>query len=115
MRSLVLAASALVVAATAAAASPAPALRLTHAKPLVVAGSHFKSNERVVVTLSSTDKTVHVVRATAGGTFSVDFGTVHTDRCLGWAVTAVGRAGSRATLKLPLPACMPQASPGRNP
>jgi hypothetical protein len=75
-------------------------------KPLVVQGQRFLPQERVVVTLYSGPTSGR--RAVAGrtGSFRVNFGEATYDRCSTPFVRAVGRRGSRAVLKLPLPACL---------
>jgi hypothetical protein len=75
-------------------------------KPLVVQGQRFLPGERVTVTLH-TERTIGR-RAVAGraGSFRVSFGEETFDRCSGPFVRAVGRRGSRAVLKLPMPACL---------
>jgi hypothetical protein len=106
--------------ATAAAAPtgtrPKPILALEGSSPLTVRGAHFKRLEHVRVTLSSPGSSVvRRIRATARGTFRVNFGEVDVvvDKCSGgYSLTAVGSEGSRAALspqalKAPQPDCPP--------
>jgi hypothetical protein len=110
---LLLAAVAVTLAATgaggAAARSTGAQLRLVHLRPLVVDGSGFRAGERVRVVLRESNGATwaRASRATTAGSFSVTFAGVTLGRCGGFNVVAVGGAGSRATLHLPLPACMP--------
>jgi len=82
-------------------------LRLLKPTPLQLAGSHFRSRERirVVVTGAGISATKNV-RASRRGAFvaSFAFGAGH---CSDLQAHAIGRAGSRAVLKRPpLPACL---------
>lgn len=97
-------------AATALAASDvAPSLRLVQRSPLVVSGQHFRSGERVTVTIVADGKWIRRPRATPAGTWRVKLPTVSVTRCDPLYVTAVGRRGSKAKLKVPLPpACIPE-------
>jgi hypothetical protein len=85
-----------------------PALTVARTRPFEVHGLAFHARERVSVTLSlsSASSVVRRVRATAAGTFVTGFGTAAPSRCSGYVVTARGRAGSRAVLKL-RPLCPP--------
>jgi hypothetical protein len=88
--------------------SPAqPSLRVIDRSPFTVQGRHFRSRERVKVTLAK-DARVRTRRVTASGSgvFSAAAPEVAVDRCDTIMVRAVGSAGSRAQLKLlPQPAC----------
>jgi len=80
---------------------------MTRSTPLQLAGSHFRSRERVrvVVTGAGISATKNV-RASTHGSFVVNFpfGAGH---CSDIRARAIGRAGSRASLKPPpLPACL---------
>jgi hypothetical protein len=93
-----------------AGATPKPRLTLARTQPLTVRGRGFHRHERVRVVLrqASRPAVVHRLRAGRRGRFTTTFGGVALDRCGGFSLTAVGRAGSRATFKRPpLPACMP--------
>jgi hypothetical protein len=82
-------------------------LRLTMIAPLEVAGSHFRSHERIRVTavVGSARRTSRV-QASGMGSFVSRF-AIGGGHCTSIRVVAVGQAGSRATLKrLPAPACM---------
>jgi hypothetical protein len=96
-----------------AGAAPKPHLALVRSAPLTVRGHGFHRHERVrvVVRQASRPAVVHRLRAGRRGRFTTTFAGVALDRCGGFSVTAIGRAGSRVTLKRPpLPACMPVRS-----
>ena len=85
------------------------ALRLLKRAPVALAGSHFRSHERVRVTVSISGgaSARSVVRASGNGSFVADFAT-GASRCSTIRAVAVGNAGSRALLKyLPAPGCIP--------
>jgi hypothetical protein len=104
-------AAALAASGSAGAARPVPSLTLADTQPVVLHGAHFRPRESVRVDALGT----HVaVRASARGTFTVTVGQGPLPRC-GARIQAVGARGSIALLKLPLPACMPAALPGRTP
>jgi hypothetical protein len=104
-------AAALASAGPVAAARPVPSLTLADTQPVILHGAHFRPREPVRVDALGT----HVaVRASARGTFTVTVGQGPLPRC-GARIQAVGARGSIALLKLPLPACMPAALPGRAP
>ena len=116
MRRALAAVLALAVLAVAPAATTAtrPALKLTKGPPLTIQGLHFKARERVTVTLYTKGSSVRHATATRSGTFTVKFDTdTATDRCsTGIRLYAVGKAGSRAAIKLPQFGCMPARSGG---
>jgi hypothetical protein len=98
--------AAIVVAGGASSGTATPSLRLLDSSPLTVKGVAFKPRERVRVTANLESGSLQaIVRATRRGTFLVTFEEISV-RC-GFTVRAVGAAGSRATLKLPQPACPP--------
>ena len=84
-------------------------LRVTRTTPLTVAGSSFKSRERVRVTATvAGSASTRAVRASRRGALSATFSTA-ADRCSSVRIVAVGNAGSRAIIKrLPGPACILQ-------
>ena len=86
-----------------------PALRLRNIAPLELAGSHFRSHERVRVTATvSGARSARTVRASDNGSFVVAF-PIGAGHCSAVRAVAMGNTGSRALLKrLPAPACMPQ-------
>jgi hypothetical protein len=86
-----------------------PALRLAKTSPLEIAGSRFRSRERVRVTIYVSQlRRARTVQASETGSFVAAFST-NVDRCTEFSAVAVGNRGSRAVLKpLPQPACMPQ-------
>jgi hypothetical protein len=86
--------------APAALASGAPALRAAGMRPFAVHGVGFRPAERVTVRLVADGSTrVHLVRATAAGTFTTIFTAVSLERCAPFVVTARGSRGSTATLR----------------
>jgi hypothetical protein len=92
---------------TAAATQAKARLSLLDAAPLSVGGTSFLRGERVLVTATvGGERHTRRIQASTTGRFRVAFAAV-TDRCVGGFVTAVGSRGSRATLKLPQPACPP--------
>jgi hypothetical protein len=112
---LLLAAGILLAAATVAAlgfassgeSSARPALRVIDQSPFTVQGRHFRSRERVKVTLYKEAKSVRTRRVTASrtGVFSAALAEA-IDRCDTIFVRAVGARGTNAQLKLlPRPAC----------
>lgn len=111
---LALIAVALATLPEASGTAPArPVLRLVDSAPVVLRGSHFLPRERVLVRLTVGElKRAKNVRATAAGRFSAVFSSVSYDRCAAHlSAVATGRGGSRASLKLPQPACPPPLSP----
>ena len=97
---------AVALASPAAAVGPAPVLRLTHGQPLVIAGAHFASRERVTVTVRARQPYLRRVVSRADGSFTVSFGVVSAARCAGLMVNAVGASGDRASLRIPRQACI---------
>ena len=96
--------------APAAAARPAPALRLVATDPVTVRGTHFHARESVRVTVRTADLTrIRRVRATATGSFTARFtAPVGYDPCADTLrVYATGARGDAAGLKLPQRACPP--------
>lgn len=103
--------AALALASCAAAATSArPVLRLAQSQPPIVSGSHFRHAERVKVTFDvGAQRFVRFVRATRTGSFTASAADGVLDRCGDQLlVVAVGRLGSRASVKLQLPDCPPQ-------
>ncbi|HZR95796.1 MAG TPA: hypothetical protein VFA56_08875 [Gaiellaceae bacterium] len=98
--------AAAVAAGAASAAAPPPRLQLLREPPSVV-GSNFRARERVTVTVGAT---VIRTRTTSLGTFRAML-SAPVPRCGGIFVRAAGARGDVATLKLPLPACMPAREP----
>ena len=107
MSRLPVALAALVLAGSATAASP-PSLRIRSLQPLRVQGLHFRSGERVRVTLVGSRRRARRVLVGAAGTFSVRFVDAAVDPCSSFSILAVGSSGDRARLRhKPLPACAP--------
>jgi hypothetical protein len=84
-------------------------------KPVAVHGARFGPAERVTVRIAAAGAVrVHVVRATAAGTFTTVFTAVSLERCSPYFVTARGSRGSIATLRLsPFRGCAPLRHPQR--
>lgn len=99
-------------AAPAVAASP-PALRALTMEPLAVHGVRFRPAERITVRVAAAGSVrVHVIRATATGSFTTTFTAVALGRCAPYFVTARGSRGSVATLRRsPFRDCAPLGSP----
>jgi hypothetical protein len=78
-------------------------LRLVDVAPVTFGGSEFVSRESVRVTLTRQNRRfVRNARANGRGAFSVRFGLVALDVCLGAVtVSATGDRGSRATYRRP--------------
>jgi hypothetical protein len=95
--------------ATPAASAPGPALKLRSLQPFSVRGLHFKSLERVTVTLNG--RWVRRVRTSSYGSFAVTFKDVMIGRCDGYRVKALGSKGTIVVLHPPPPMCAP-SSPG---
>ncbi len=101
--------AALVVAAGALGATLRAQVRLAATSPVRIAGLHFFPREAVAVTVA---RRVHRTTSHADGSFSVEFPDVSLGRCGGgFFVRAVGARGDVASIKIPLPACMPAAAP----
>jgi hypothetical protein len=111
---VLVAALAVLAGATSIQAAPRPYLKLVDLTPLTIAGTNFKTSERVSVIVGVDDaKYVRRLRATPRGTFRVEFQDVLvTDRCNTdvWA-RAAGGAGSVAVLKRAQPLCPPALTP----
>jgi hypothetical protein len=100
VRRLVLLLTLAALLAPAAVASGTPLLRAVTTKPLAVQGVRFRPSERVTVrVVASGSARVHVVRATAIGTFRTTFTAISLERCVPFAVVARGSKGSVATLR----------------
>ena len=105
---LAVAVAVLVTAAPAAGAGTVPRLRLVDPQPLVVRGEQFRPGERIAVTaFTAIGPKRAIVRATKGGRFAVGFRLPDQPCGKAFAVRAVGVLGSRATLRVPAPPCVP--------
>jgi hypothetical protein len=110
MRRTVLAAVALALAAPAVAAtgSGRPHVWLADRSPATVRGASFKPAERVAVTLSADDVTLHkTVPASATGAFVARWSRSVPSGCVATGIVARGSEGSRAVYKLSPPDCAP--------
>jgi hypothetical protein len=100
MRTVFLAAAFLALSAvTAGAQQQAAKVRLTGTTPIQVAGSGFPASDRVTVRVSQPGHAplAKSVLATAAGRFVARFPRHNLDECRGYAITADGASGSRAT------------------
>jgi len=77
-----------------------PQLRILDQMPFSLRGTHFRARERVRVTVRSAATTSRTVRASRLGTFVMTIPDFAISRCDGLAVSAVGRSGDRASLKV---------------
>ena len=99
---------ALAAAAPSTSAATGPALRVEETQPFVVRGIAFRPGERVALTATTLlgPKQIHV-RATRAGRFAAIFRLPMQSCGSPFALRAVGALGSRATLRLPVRACVP--------
>ncbi|MGE5273032.1 MAG: hypothetical protein ACM3QU_04565 [Verrucomicrobiota bacterium] len=108
MRRLALLLTGAALLAPPAVASGAAVLRAVGTAPLTVRGARFLPSERVTVrVLVPGPVRVHVIRASAGGTFTTTFTAVSLRRCARYVILARGSKGSSATLRRIFPACSP--------
>jgi hypothetical protein len=92
-------------------ATSKPTLRMVSESPFVVAGRGFKAGERVKVVAAAGDGELRkTLFASSRGRFTARFAT----NCRPVFITAVGRKGSRATLRIRgiPPPCGVDPSPG---
>jgi hypothetical protein len=112
MRRLVLLVTFAALVAPQAIAAPRPpaTIRLVDRDPVTIAGTHFRSHERVKVTINAggVQHTRRVI-ASAAGTFRAKFVDVSATSC-GLYAGAVGSRGARATLSPPR-ACTADIAP----
>lgn len=116
MHRFVLAVLVIAIAAPAAAAtgSGRPHVWLADRSPATVRGASFKPAERVAVTLSVGDVTLHkAVVATAAGTFTARWLRSVPSGCVATGIVANGSAGSHAAYKLSPPDCAPLQPAGQ--
>jgi hypothetical protein len=107
-RHLALLATALVVAAPAAATLSPPRLQLVSREPLRVHGTHFRPGERATVTLMTPMRRVRHLTIGPRGGFVASFGDALADPCSGFFIRAAGSSGDHAALRgLPLSQCPP--------
>lgn len=84
-------------AGTGASSSARPLLGVADENPLVIRGTGFKANERVIVYLQAEERWTRRIEATPSGSFSVRFPTVMPAR-RALTAHAFGSRGSRARL-----------------
>jgi hypothetical protein len=96
------------LAPAAAGRSATPSVSIVTSSPLVVAGAHFRSHERVTITAANTTRSV---RTTALGAFRASFSPMTVDRCSAVRIVAVGAFGDRAVFARTHVMCAP-AMPG---
>jgi hypothetical protein len=109
LKALAAIAALIFVAAAPAAQTRRASLRLVSARPLVVRGVAFRSDERVRVVVRLAKRTWRKTAQTSdAGSFRASFPAVPFDPCnADFSVTAVGARGDRAALKLPPRECPP--------
>jgi hypothetical protein len=93
-----------------------PRLRLVDATPLTVRGANFDPAEHVSVTArgsSQQQSARHAVRAGPAGGFLVRFPTIDANDCHGFAISAIGSDGHRASLARKPGECPPPTSVGQ--
>jgi hypothetical protein len=101
-----------VSAALAVSERTKPRVRLLDAQPFTLQGAHFRARERVRVTVSSANTVTKTVRTSRHGVFLMTLPDFAISRCDGLAVSAVGRSGDRASLKvLQQQDCAPSLGP----
>jgi len=110
--SLVTVLLALVVAAVAigsalGSASKPPKLRVLDRAPLRLAGTGFRKQERIRLTVSAGATWRKTIRASSTGGFSTSFADVAVDRCMGVVAIARGATGDMASAKVMPMACPP--------
>lgn len=90
-----------------------PMLSTLATEPVAVHGARFRPAELVTVRIAAAGSVrVHVVRATASGSFTTTFTAVSLERCAPYFVIARGSRGSTATLRRsPFQECSPLRSP----
>ena len=113
VRRLALLLTVVAVSAAPAGAVGRPTLSTLAMRPVAVHGARFHPTELVTVRMAAAGSVrVHVVRATASGTFTTTFTAVSLERCAPYFVTARGSRGSIATLRRsPFRDCSPLRSP----
>lgn len=89
--------------------APHASVRVVSTAPFTVRGSHFRPRERVRLAVSAVGTATRRVQAGPTGAFAAVIRSVRVDDCSGYAVRAVGSAGSRAAVKLPAGECAPPA------
>jgi hypothetical protein len=98
---------------------PKARLQLVSLAPLTVHGQHFRTRERVKLTVvAGAQYRTRRVRADRSGNFVARFDGLSADRCSeGVGVNAVGARGSRAAIaaKRPQPDCPPGLGPAEGP
>jgi hypothetical protein len=102
-----------ILAALPSAAASKPSLRLVDDASLELAGRGFDARERVRLRVEiGGERAVRRTRASRSGTFRLAFPGLSTDDpCSGMSAVAIGRDGSRATLKRAPRQCPPPLVP----
>ena len=108
-----LAAGVLVLSAVTAAAArpqalgatPKPTASVVFMPDVVLVGKHFKSLERLTVTLVGFKTYVRKVRATKLGSFKIVIGAIDLNDCNAYKLKVVGALGSRFSMSHPTAPC----------
>jgi hypothetical protein len=100
-----------VASGTALAATPRASVAVTSTAPVTVAGTGFRSHERVTVTVITTGMYRKVVGANAKGAFTAKFAAAKIGYCQSYFVRAKGNRGSLAVRKV-IPECPSQGPAG---
>jgi hypothetical protein len=95
------------LAAPAATASGPASLKVVRLAPFTVKGAGFEPNEGVILSAYVRRRLVRRVRADGSGRFRVVFRGARPAGCSGYAVTAIGNRGSRASITF-MPRCPPR-------
>ena len=83
-----------------------PTVEVVFSQDVHVVGAHFKSKERVAVTLAGNDTTwKRAAKATAVGKFDVDIGSISLNACSAYTLKVVGAQGSHVALTHPVEPC----------
>jgi hypothetical protein len=106
-----LAACALVLSTVTAAGAqtrvlkPKPTGSVVFTPDVVLVGKHYKSRERLTVTLVGFKTYVRKIRATKLGSFKIVIGAIDLNDCNAYKLKVVGALGSRFSLSHPTAPC----------
>jgi hypothetical protein len=106
-----LAACALVLSTVTAAGArthvlkPKPTGSVVFTPDVVLVGKHYKSRERLTVTLVGFKTYVRKIRATKLGSFRIVIGAIDLNDCNAYKLKVVGALGSRFSLSHPTAPC----------